>query len=126
PRHELVVIGIAVLVLLLGALGLVNIALVTVKQRVREIGIRRSFGATASRVFFAVMLESVVATVVAGAAGVTVSILVVQSPSCETPSGRGWSPTSPRSRWTPQSSASSPPPSSARSRVCFPPSSRYA
>ncbi|MEL4474600.1 FtsX-like permease family protein, partial [Shewanella algae] len=46
---KIVVIGIAVLVLLLGALGLVNIALVTVKQRVREIGIRRSFGATAGR-----------------------------------------------------------------------------
>lgn len=77
---KVVIIGIAVLVLLLGALGLVNIALVTVKQRVREIGIRRSFGATAGRVFFAVMLESVVATVVAGAAGVAASILLVQSP----------------------------------------------
>ena len=77
---KMVVIGIAVLVLLLGALGLVNIALVTVKQRVREIGIRRSFGATGGRVFFAVMMESVVATVVAGAAGVMASILIVQSP----------------------------------------------
>ncbi|RKT33264.1 putative ABC transport system permease protein [Microbacterium sp. AG1240] len=77
---QLVVAGIAVLVLLLGALGLVNIALVTVKQRVREIGIRRSFGATAGRVFFAVMMESVVATVVAGVAGVAVAILIVQSP----------------------------------------------
>jgi putative ABC transport system permease protein len=84
-----VVIGIAVLVLLLGALGLVNIALVTVKQRVREIGIRRSFGATASRVFFAVMMESVVATVVAGAVGVIVSILVVQSPAVRDLVGQG-------------------------------------
>ncbi|GAA2075534.1 ABC transporter permease [Microbacterium hatanonis] len=77
---QLVVSGIAVLVLLLGALGLVNIALVTVKQRVREIGIRRSFGATAGRVFFAVMMESVVATVVAGVVGVAAAILIVQSP----------------------------------------------
>jgi len=86
---RLVVGGIAVLVLLLGALGLVNIALVTVKQRVREIGIRRSFGATASRVFFAVMMESVVATVVAGAVGVIVSILVVQSPAMRDVIGQG-------------------------------------
>ncbi|WP_150958847.1 ABC transporter permease [Microbacterium testaceum] len=86
---KLVVIGIAVLVLLLGALGLVNIALVTVKQRVREIGIRRSFGATAGRVFFAVMMESVVATVVAGAVGVIVSILVVQSPAMRDLIGQG-------------------------------------
>ena len=77
---RLVITGIAVLVLLLGALGLVNISLVTVRQRIREIGIRRSFGATAGRVFFAVMMESVVATVAAGAVGVLVAVLIVQSP----------------------------------------------
>ncbi len=77
---RLVLAGISVLVLLLGALGLVNISLVTVRQRIREIGIRRSFGATASRVFFAVMMESVVATVVAGAVGVFVAVLIVQAP----------------------------------------------
>ena len=77
---RLVLTGISVLILLLGALGLVNISLVTVRQRIREIGIRRSFGATASRVFFAVMMESVVATVVAGAVGVFVAVLIVQAP----------------------------------------------
>ncbi|MGA1836194.1 FtsX-like permease family protein [Herbiconiux sp. 11R-BC] len=86
---KLVVGGIAVLVLLLGALGLVNIALVTVKQRVREIGIRRSFGATAGRVFFAVMMESVVATIAAGAAGVAAAILIVQSPWVHDAVGQG-------------------------------------
>ncbi|PPF75422.1 ABC transporter permease [Subtercola sp. Z020] len=79
----LVISAIAVLVLLLGALGLVNISLVTVRQRIQEIGIRRSFGATASRVFFAVMMESVVATVAAGVVGVMVSIAAVTSPWVE-------------------------------------------
>ncbi|MCP2031934.1 putative ABC transport system permease protein [Okibacterium sp. HSC-33S16] len=68
------------IILLLGALSLVNIALVTVRQRIREIGIRRSFGATSGRVFFAVMMESVVATVVAGIVGVILAVLLVQSP----------------------------------------------
>lgn len=77
---KLVVGGIAVLILLLGALGLFNISMVTVKYRVREIGIRRSFGATATRVFFSVMMESVVATVAAGAIGVIVAILVIENP----------------------------------------------
>ncbi|WP_247597097.1 FtsX-like permease family protein [Leifsonia sp. PS1209] len=86
---KLAVGGIAVLVLLLGALGLVNIALVTVRHRIREIGVRRSFGATAGRVFFAVMMESVVATMVAGAAGVGLSILIVKSPWLEQLIGRG-------------------------------------
>jgi len=77
---KLAVGAFAILVLPLGALGLVNIALVTVRQRIREIGIRRSFGATAGRVFFAVMMESVVATVFAGAIGVLVSVLLIKNP----------------------------------------------
>jgi putative ABC transport system permease protein len=72
--------AVAGLVLFLGALGLVNISLVTVRQRIREIGIRRSFGATAGRVFFAVMMESVVATAVAGVVGVGVAIAIVENP----------------------------------------------
>ncbi|HEX7835083.1 MAG TPA: ABC transporter permease [Pseudolysinimonas sp.] len=77
---KLLVTGVAVLILLLGALSLVNISLVTVRHRIREIGIRRSFGATAGRVFFAVMMESVVASVVAGIAGVAIAVLVVKNP----------------------------------------------
>ncbi len=80
---KLVVIGIAVLVMLLGALGLLNIALVSVKHRIREIGIRRAFGATAGRVFFSVMMESVVATFVAGLAGVLLAIVLIRNPITE-------------------------------------------
>lgn len=80
---KVVVIGIAVLVMLLGALGLLNIALVSVKHRIREIGIRRAFGATAGRVFFSVMMESVVATFVAGVAGVLLAIVLIRNPITE-------------------------------------------
>jgi len=64
-----VVTAAGVFVMLLGALSLVNISLVTVRQRIHEIGVRRSFGATSRRIFFSIMLESVVATVVAGGVG---------------------------------------------------------
>lgn len=77
---RIIITGVAALILFLGALGLVNIALVTVRQRVREIGIRRSFGATAGRIFFSVMMESVVATVAAGVVGVIGAVLIVQNP----------------------------------------------
>lgn len=77
---KLAVLGVAVLVLFLGALSLVNISLVTVRQRIREIGIRRSFGATAGRVFFAVMMESVVGTIAAGVVGVFLAVLIVENP----------------------------------------------
>ena len=74
------VIGVSVIVLILGALGLLNIALVTMRFRVREIGIRRSYGATGARIFFGVLMESVVATVVAGAIGVTLAVALLRSP----------------------------------------------
>src|SRR5690606_3924566 len=72
--------GAALLILLLGALGLVNISLVTVRFRVREIGIRRSYGATGGRIFVGVLMESVVATVLAGAVGVTAAVALVKAP----------------------------------------------
>ncbi|MGZ2224901.1 ABC transporter permease [Glutamicibacter nicotianae] len=77
----LVVSGIAVIILLLGSLSLLNVAMVTMKQRIREVGIRRSFGATTGRVFFSVMMESVVATAVAGALGVLISVALVSNES---------------------------------------------
>ena len=70
-----VVTAAGVFVMLLGALSLVNISLVTVRQRIHEIGVRRSFGATSRRIFFSIMLESVVATVVAGIVGIGIAIV---------------------------------------------------
>ncbi|WNB86108.1 ABC transporter permease [Cellulomonas sp. ATA003] len=74
-----VITGIGAVALLLGGLGLVNISLVTVRYRIREIGIRRSFGATSGRVFFGVLMESVVATFVAGVVGVMLAIVVIKN-----------------------------------------------
>lgn len=80
---QLAVGGIAGLVLLLGAVGMLNISMVTVRYRVREIGIRRSFGASSHRIFVGVMMESVVATAVAGVVGVMVAVAVVKNPWVE-------------------------------------------
>lgn len=77
---ELVTGAIAGVVLLLGGLSLVNVQLVAMRQRIREIGVRRSFGATAGRVFTSVMLESVVATAAAGAAGIMLVVAALRSP----------------------------------------------
>ncbi|GAB47489.1 ABC transporter permease [Mobilicoccus pelagius] len=72
--------AVAGVVLLLGAMGLVNISLVTVRHRMREIGIRRSYGATGARIFVGVLMESVVATTVAGLIGVTAAVALVRAP----------------------------------------------
>lgn len=71
--------GAGAIVLILGGLGVLNIGLVTVRQRIREIGVRRSFGATSGRVFAAVMLESVCATALAGLAAVAAAIVLVRN-----------------------------------------------
>ena len=77
---ELITGGIAVVILALGALSLVNIQLVAMRQRVREIGVRRAFGATGGRVFVAVLLESLVATTVAGVIGIAIVVAALRSP----------------------------------------------
>ncbi|RZU32269.1 ABC transporter permease [Blastococcus saxobsidens] len=76
---RLAIRGAGIVVLVLGGLGVLNIGLVTVRQRIREIGVRRSFGATSGRIFSAVMLESVCATALAGVAAVGASIVLVRN-----------------------------------------------
>ncbi|MDQ3504277.1 MAG: ABC transporter permease [Actinomycetota bacterium] len=48
-----------------------------VRQRIREIGVRRSFGATSGRVFITILLESVCATAAAGALAIGLAVAVV-------------------------------------------------
>jgi MacB-like periplasmic core domain len=76
---RLAIRGAGTVVLILGGLGVLNIGLVTVRQRIREIGVRRSFGATSGRIFGAVMLESVCATALAGLLAVGASIVLVRN-----------------------------------------------
>jgi len=78
-KLRLAVRAAGLVVLALGGLGVLNIGLVTVRQRIREIGVRRSFGATSARVFSAVVLESVVATALAGLAAVALSVAIVRN-----------------------------------------------
>lgn len=70
--------------LALGALGVLNVGIVTVRQRIREIGVRRALGASSGRVFAAVVLESVCATAVAGAVGVVAAVALVVNLPLET------------------------------------------
>ena len=86
---RLAIRGAGVVVLALGGLGVLNIGLVTVRQRIREIGVRRSFGATSGRIFSAVMLESVCATALAGLVAVALSIVLVRNLPLEDMFGNG-------------------------------------
>ena len=64
------IILIALVSLLVGALGIANVMLVSVTERTREIGIRRSLGATRSHVLVQFLTEAVVLGMVGGLLGV--------------------------------------------------------
>lgn len=61
--------------ILAGAIGVSNIMMVTVKERTIEIGIRRAIGATPKDILSQIIAESISLTMVAGSAGIVISVL---------------------------------------------------
>lgn len=69
---------IAGISLLVGGIGIMNIMLASISERVREVGIRKSVGATTADIFVQILVESVVLAVLGGLAGLEVSVLLVK------------------------------------------------
>lgn len=61
---------VGILILFSGVIGIVNIMLIVVKERTREIGIRRALGATPWVIRAQILTESVVLTTLAGMTGI--------------------------------------------------------
>ena len=92
----MLLIFIGTLTLGIGGVGVANIMLVSVDERVREIGLRRALGARKRHIRFQFLTEALVLTLVGGALGIVVSyavtwlmpILPVLGPLYEDTSGK--------------------------------------
>ncbi len=68
--------AIAFISMLVGGIGIMNIMLVSVTERTREIGIRRAVGARRSDILKQFMIEAVVISVSGGLLGIAISMLI--------------------------------------------------
>ena len=81
---------IAAISLLVGGIGIMNIMLASITERVRELGIRKAVGASDSTVFIQIIVESVVIAMIGGVSGLLASyglveLLAFVSPTENTP-----------------------------------------
>jgi len=80
--------AIAAISIVVGGIGIMNIMLVTVTERTREIGIRKAVGATNRAILFQFLMESMVITLLGGLIGLGMTIIasiVIKSQTPLTP-----------------------------------------
>jgi len=70
--------GIAAISLLVGGIGIMNIMLVSVTERTREIGIRKAIGAEPGSIMLQFLIEALVVSLMGCAIGILLSVVIIQ------------------------------------------------
>jgi ABC-type antimicrobial peptide transport system permease subunit len=69
--------GVAGISLFVGGIGIMNVMLASINERIREIGVRKAVGARGSDLFLQFLAEAAVISVVGGIIGLVVSMGIV-------------------------------------------------
>ncbi len=80
-----VAVAIGLITLLVGGIGVMNIMLVAVTERTREIGVRRAIGARKRTILLQFLVEAMLVAMVGGAAGTVLGVLIATMVSMATP-----------------------------------------
>src|SRR5213596_4275293 len=80
-----VTIGVAAISLLVGGIVIMNIMLVSVTERTREIGVRKAMGARRGDILRQFLIESSTISVIGGAIGVILGVLAAKLVSWVSP-----------------------------------------
>jgi putative ABC transport system permease protein len=68
--------GIAAISLLVGGIGIMNIMLVTVTERTREVGLRKALGAKKKMIIYQFLTEAILLTIIGGTLGMILGIII--------------------------------------------------
>lgn len=84
--------GVALISLFVGGIGIMNVMLAVINERIREIGVRKALGARSSDIFIQFLAESVVISFLGGLFGMILSIglvrllgIILSAPDMEVP-----------------------------------------
>jgi putative ABC transport system permease protein len=80
-----VLLGIASISLIVGGIGIMNIMLVSVRERTREIGVRKALGATKRDILVQFLVESVAVSLLGGVIGLGFGALIAAGVSAAVP-----------------------------------------